>query len=72
MEGGVRGERNPLIAKFWMLLEKGFEALRTVNTNLRRDARLPHKDSERLRKQVSMPVHGRACRIAARNGPTAT
>jgi integrase len=52
--------------------EKGFEALRTVNKNPRRDARLPHKGSERLGKQLSTAVLGRACRIVARSGPTAT
>ncbi len=52
--------------------EKGFEQLQAVNKNLRRDARLPHKGSERLRKQASKPMHGGACGNAARNGLTAT
>jgi integrase len=52
--------------------EKGFEQLRAVNKNLRRDARLPHKGPEPLRKQASMAIHGSTREVPARNGPTAT
>lgn len=51
--------------------EKGFEALRTVNRNPRRDARLPHKGSEPLGNQVNTPVHGKTCRSTPRNVATA-
>ena len=62
VEGGVRSERNPLIAKFWMLLGKGFEPAEAPNANTATGHANPHNSPEPQRFHLtsfSAPVRRR-------------